>query len=204
MKGFAPDVSYIRRANLYSALQVACPASCPGLTTRCSSHRQKRWTCCDNRQEVGTCWVRVRVQQKESWSHASWLQEPHLATFLPPTSTQHARSVAHQRTRHRHLHLTTPRRASSDPTDAAHASTCPPTRTRSTRWRWGRRTRSGRWRARSSPNGRRVGHCAYVFVLCAGFPHKDPHLAPLAVPQPPANALPPADPRPPLPYQTQT
>ena len=31
--------------------KVACPRSCPVLTTKCMSHRMKRWTCCDNRDE---------------------------------------------------------------------------------------------------------------------------------------------------------
>jgi hypothetical protein len=30
--------------------QAACPAWCPGLTPKCSSHRAKRWACCDARE----------------------------------------------------------------------------------------------------------------------------------------------------------
>lgn len=31
--------------------EVACPRDCPGFTTSCMSHRAKRWTCCDLREE---------------------------------------------------------------------------------------------------------------------------------------------------------
>jgi len=30
--------------------KAACPASCPGLTPKCSAHRSKRWSCCDVRE----------------------------------------------------------------------------------------------------------------------------------------------------------
>merc|ERR1711871_917597 len=31
--------------------EVACPRDCPGFSTKCMSHRAKRWTCCDLREE---------------------------------------------------------------------------------------------------------------------------------------------------------